>query len=202
MDGSQLPKISYHALIATSKVKPWHRSPKVSINQRDGVLFRLVNSLAKALATALGAGYSPVAPGTCGTIVAIPLAWALAPLLPWQFILVTAAVTAVAIWAAHRADLAWGSHDSQRIVIDEVAGYLVTMTFVSRTSGVALGIGFIVFRAFDILKPPPVRWLDENLPGGWGVVLDDVAAGVMGAAVMVALQHFGALAWVERTIVP
>lgn len=161
-----------------------------------------VNSLAKALATAFGAGYSPIAPGTCGTIVTIPLAWALAPLVMWQYLAITAGIIALAIWAAHRADLAWGSHDSGRIVIDEVAGYLVTMTFVSRTSAVALGIGFIVFRALDITKPFPVRWIDQNWPGGWGVVLDDVAAGVMGALVMLALQYFGALAWLERTIVP
>jgi phosphatidylglycerophosphatase A len=174
----------------------------MSVIQQDALLFQRVNSVAKALATALGAGYSPIAPGTCGTIVAIPLAWALAPLVMWQFLVITAAITAVAIWAAHRADLAWGTHDSGRIVIDEVAGYLVTVAVVDRTSGVALGIGFVVFRAFDIIKPPPVRWLDENLPGGWGVVLDDVAAGVMGAAVMLGLQHFGALAWVARHIVP
>jgi len=165
-------------------------------------LFQGVNSVAKALATALGAGYSPVAPGTCGTLVTIPLAWALAPLPLWQFLVVTAAITLLAIWAAARADIAWGTHDSGRIVIDEVAGYLVTVALVDRTSGVALGIGFIVFRFLDITKPPPVRWLDQNLPGGWGVVLDDVAAGVMGCAIMFALHHFGALAWVERTIVP
>ncbi|MBA3453174.1 MAG: phosphatidylglycerophosphatase A [Deltaproteobacteria bacterium] len=161
-----------------------------------------MNSLSKALATVFGAGYSPIAPGTCGTIVTIPLAWALAPLVLWQYLLVVGGVTALGIWAAHRADIAWGSHDSGRIVIDEVAGYLVTMTFVSRTSAAALGIGFILFRALDIIKPWPVRWLDQNLPGGWGVVLDDVAAGIMGAVIMVALQHFGALAWVEQTIVP
>jgi phosphatidylglycerophosphatase A len=165
-------------------------------------LFHHVNGVAKALATALGAGYSPVAPGTCGTFVAVPLAWALASLPLWLFLTVTSAITLIAIWAAHRADLAWGTHDSGRIVIDEVAGYLVTMALVPRDSAAALAIGFVVFRFFDIVKPPPVRWLDENLPGGWGVVLDDVAAGVMGAAVMVALLHFGAIAWVERTIVP
>lgn len=161
-----------------------------------------MNSLAKALATVFGAGYSPIAPGTCGTIVTIPLAVALAPLVLWQYLLVVAGITALAIWAAHRADIAWGSHDSGRIVIDETAGYLVTLAFVSRTSVAALGIGFILFRALDITKPFPIRWLDQNLPGGWGVVLDDVAAGVVGALVMLALHHFGALAWVERTIVP
>ena len=161
-----------------------------------------MNSLAKALATVFGAGYSPIAPGTCGTIVTIPLAVALAPLGMWHYLAVVTGITALAIWAAHRADIAWASHDSGRIVIDETAGYLVTMAFVSRTSVAALGIGFIVFRALDIIKPWPVRWLDENLPGGWGVVLDDVAAGVMGAVLMIALQHYGALAWVDRTIVP
>ena len=160
-----------------------------------GVLFRRVNTVAKALATALGAGYSPIAPGTCGTAVTIPLAWALAGLAVWQYALVFVAVTGLGVWAAARADHAWGTHDSGRIVIDEVAGYLVTMTFVDRASWIALAIGFVVFRALDIIKPPPVRWLDENLPGGWGVVLDDVAAGVLGAGIMYALAHFGALAY-------
>lgn len=154
-----------------------------------------MNSLAKALATALGAGYSPIAPGTCGTVVAVPLAWALASRPLWQFLVITLVVTLVGVWAAATADRAWGTHDSGRIVIDEVAGYLVTMALVDRTSWIVLGVGFVVFRFFDIVKPPPVRWLDENLPGGWGVVLDDVAAGVMGAAVMWALAHFGAFTY-------
>jgi phosphatidylglycerophosphatase A len=125
----------------------------------------------------------------------VPLAWALAGVALWQYAIVVVAVTGIAVWAAARADHAWGTHDSGRIVIDEVAGYLVTMAFVDRANGVALGVGFVVFRALDIIKPPPVRWLDENLPGGWGVVLDDVAAGVIGAGVMYALAHFGALAY-------
>lgn len=154
-----------------------------------------MNSLAKAIATALGAGYSPIAPGTCGTAVAVPLAWLLAGLPLWQFSVITLAVTLVGVWAAATADRAWGTHDSGRIVIDEVAGYLVTVALVDRTNWIVLGIGFVVFRFFDIVKPPPVRWLDENLPGGWGVVLDDIAAGIMGAAVMWALAHFGAFTY-------
>lgn len=150
-----------------------------------------MNSVAKALATVFGAGYSPIAPGTCGTIVTIPLAVALAPLGMWHYLAVVTGITALAIWAAHRADIAWASHDSGRIVIDETAGYLVTMAFVSRTSVAALAIGFIVFRALDITKPFPIRWLDQNLPGGWGVVLDDVAAGALGCAVMVGLAQLG-----------
>lgn len=165
------------------------------------VLFRDVNTLAKVIATAGGAGYSPIAPGTCGTAVAVALACALSSLSMGVFALVTVAITMIAIAAAHRADLAWGTHDSQRIVIDEVAGYFVTLTPmipIARGEWVPFAVAFVVFRFFDIVKPPPVRWLDQNLPGGWGVVLDDVAAGVMGAIVMVLLDHFGALAALAR----
>lgn len=158
-------------------------------------MFRTLNGLSKAIATALGAGYSPIAPGTCGTIVAVPLVWALASLPIWQFALVVVLVTTIAIWAADRADKAWGTHDSGRIVIDEVAGYMTTMALVDRGHWVPLTVGFVVFRALDITKPPPIRWFDENLPGGWGVVLDDSAAGLIGIGVMVALDRFGALTY-------
>lgn len=148
--------------------------------------------LARAVATAFGAGYSPVAPGTCGSAVTIPLAWACRDFDTLTFLAVVVAVTLIGIVAAQRADRAWGSHDSGRIVIDEVAGYLVTVAFVDRGSWVVLLVGFVVFRFFDIVKPPPVRWIDEQVPGGAGVMLDDIAAGVMGAAVMVALEYAGA----------
>jgi phosphatidylglycerophosphatase A len=150
-----------------------------------------VNALAKLTATALGAGYSPVAPGTCGTAVAVPIAWALAGWTWWQFTIVALAITLIGVAAAHRADQAWGTEDNQKIVIDEVAGYLVTMIPVDRHGWAPLACGFVAFRFFDIVKPPPVRWLDEHLPGGWGVVMDDIAAGVMGAIVMAVLAHFG-----------
>ena len=154
-----------------------------------------MNALAKLVATALGAGYAPRAPGTCGTAVAVPLAWALASLSMWQFSLFAAALTLLGVACAQRADRAWGTEDNQRIVIDEVAGYLVTMIPVDRSSWAPLAAGFVIFRALDILKPPPVRWLDEHLPGGWGVVMDDVAAGVMGAGAMLLLDRAGAFAY-------
>lgn len=159
------------------------------------VLCLEVNALAKLVATALGAGYAPRAPGTFGTAVAVPLAWALASLSVWQFILVAVGVTLLGVACAQRADRAWGTEDNQRIVIDEVAGYLFTVALVDRSGWVPLLAGFVVFRALDILKPPPIRWLDEHLPGGWGVVLDDVAAGVMGAGALLLLDHLGALAY-------
>ena len=157
-------------------------------------MFRTLNALSKAIATAFGAGYSPVAPGTCGTAVTVPLAYVLATLPIWQFAIVIVAITAIGIWAAGRADRAWGTHDSGRIVIDEVAGYLTTMLLVDRGHWAPLAVGFVVFRVLDITKPPPLRWLDRNVPGGFGVVLDDVAAGVIGMVIMAALAYFGALA--------
>jgi len=157
-------------------------------------MFQTLNSLSKAIATALGAGYSPIAPGTCGTAVTVPLAFALAALPLWQYVVILIAITAIGIWAADRADRAWGTHDSGRIVIDEVAGYLTTMALVDRGHWIPLIVGFIVFRLLDITKPPPIRWLDRNIPGGFGVVLDDVAAGVLGMVIMLALDRFGALA--------
>ena len=155
-------------------------------------MFPDVKWIVKVLATAFGAGYSPVAPGTCGTAVTVPLVWALAWLPMWQWVLVCVAITALGIAVAHQADRVWGTHDSQRIVIDEVAGYCITMIPVDRGHWAPLLVGFVVFRFFDIVKPPPVRWLDQNLPGGWGVVLDDALAGIMGATVMFLLGYFGA----------
>jgi phosphatidylglycerophosphatase A len=153
--------------------------------QRHSLLPRLI-------ATVGGVGYSPVAPGTCGTAVTVPVAWLLSGVPWWGFVAVIVAVTLVGIWAAGAADAAWGTHDSGRIVVDETAGYLATVAFVDRTRWEVLLVGFVIFRALDILKPPPIRWIDEQLPGGAGVILDDVAAGVMGAAMMVALERFGA----------
>jgi phosphatidylglycerophosphatase A len=155
-------------------------------------------TLGRAIATAGGAGYMPIAPGTTGTAVTVPLAWALANAGLPLYLGITIAITLVGVWAAAVADESWGTHDSGRIVIDEVAGYLVTMTLVDRSDAWTLGIGFVVFRVLDQVKPPPVRAIDEKMPGGWGVVLDDVAAGVMGAAIMWGLAHWGALAALPR----
>jgi phosphatidylglycerophosphatase A len=153
---------------------------------------------ARLIATAGGAGYAPVAPGTCGTAVAVPLAWLAAPLPLWAFLALTVAITGAGIAAAGIADRAWGTHDSGRIVIDEVAGYLVTVAFADPSRPAVLALGFVLFRAFDIVKPPPIRWLDRNLPGGTGVVLDDVAAGVGAGLVLLGLDLAGVPVALER----
>jgi phosphatidylglycerophosphatase A len=142
----------------------------------------------RLMATALGAGYSPFAPGTAGTLVAVPLAWAASRLGETGYLLIALAVTAFGIFAADVFGECSGVEDDQRIVIDEVAGYLVTLAAVPR-GPFNMIVGFGLFRLFDVWKPWPVRWLDEHLPGGLGVMLDDVAAGGYACALLVVLDR-------------
>jgi phosphatidylglycerophosphatase A len=121
-------------------------------------------------------GYSPVAPGTVGTLGAIPLFWALRQLPPGAYLAATLALLLLAIPAATRAGAHWKVVDASPIVIDEVVGYLVAMAFFPWSWGNALA-GFLIFRIADVMKPWPASALDR-VKSGLGVVLDDVAAGV------------------------
>ena len=133
--------------------------------------------VALAIATLLGAGRSPVAPGTAGTLAALPFAWAAGAWLPaWGFAAVTVALAALAVWSAGEAARRLGAHDPGVVVIDEAAGLFVTLAFVDPGTFTLLA-GFLLFRAMDVLKPPPARWC-ERLPGGWGIVTDDLVAGL------------------------
>jgi len=132
-------------------------------------------------ATWFGTGFSPFASGTVGTLGAIPFYLALAMLPLPLYLLSTVAFTLFACWVAGHGEEIWGEHDSGKIVIDEVAGYLVTMTALP-PSWQAVTVGFLMFRLFDILKPQPARWFDRSLKNGYGVVLDDIAAGVYACA--------------------
>jgi phosphatidylglycerophosphatase A len=128
-----------------------------------------------------GTGFSPIASGTVGTLAAIPFYLVLARLPLPLYLLSTVAFTLFACWVSGRAEELFAEHDSGKIVIDEVAGYLVTMTAVP-LSWQAVTAGFFLFRLFDITKPQPARWFDRSLKNGYGVVLDDVAAGVYACA--------------------
>jgi len=133
--------------------------------------------LAILLATWWGAGYAPVAPGTAGTIAAIPLLLLLSLLPLYVYLPCVLGIGLVACWAAGRAEIIFGEQDNRRIVIDEVVGLLVAMTAVPLTWPSLLA-GLCLFRAFDILKPPPIRLIERTVKGGYGVVLDDVLAGI------------------------
>lgn len=142
-------------------------------------------------ATAGGAGLSPVAPGTVGTVVALPLFWLMSHLSLATYLVVLVAMIGLAIWVSHLHERVVPGPDNQRIVIDEVVGLLTTTIALPFNYKTAIA-AFVVFRLFDITKPWPVRWLDDNVHGGAGVVLDDVAAGVFGFIVLqIALHFFG-----------
>lgn len=125
-------------------------------------------------------GYAPVAPGTFGTLGAIPLYWALTWLTFPAYLGVTLALTLVSMAAAQRAGRYWKVADASPIVIDEVVGYLVTMAFVPFSWPAAIA-GFFLFRLFDVLKPWPASAFDR-VKNGFGVTMDDVAAGVFAGA--------------------
>lgn len=143
----------------------------------------LGDRLAALLATVFGVGYSPVMPGTMGTLAAVPLAYAVMGAGPWALWLTTAAVTAAGTWAAGRYCALTGQHDNQRIVIDEVAGYLLTLSLVPR-SAANLALAFLLFRLLDIVKPWPIRLVDRRVHGGFGVMADDLLAGLVGAGIL------------------
>jgi len=144
-----------------------------------------------------GAGYSPVAPGTCGTLFAIPLIWLLAPSGLGPFWMATISITLVGIWAGTVADKSWGTHDSGRIVIDEVSGMFFTMAWVPRGEWQLLTVGFLLFRLFDVVKPFPIRHVDQHVGGGLGVMLDDVLAGLLASFCLLLVHKSGALAFLS-----
>lgn len=119
----------------------------------------------------------PVAPGTWGSAVGLLVFWALLRLPVWPLVVTVVAIVFLSCWIADLAEGLLGAKDPQIIVIDEVAGMLVTLLFLPVNWQVALA-GFFFFRLFDIWKPFPARWLQDHLPGGWGVVGDDIMAGV------------------------
>jgi phosphatidylglycerophosphatase A len=137
-------------------------------------------------------GFSPVAPGTVGTLGAIPLAWALAKLSPFAIPAAAALLCVLGVAAAERAARHWGVTDASAIVIDEVVGYLVTVSLVPFNWETALA-GFTLFRVFDIAKPWPVVLFDR-MKSAWGVMLDDVAAGLYAMAILAA-----AVRWLPRS---
>ena len=140
------------------------------------------------MATVFGVGRAPVAPGTFGSAAGVILFLLLSGLSPVLYAVTLVGVTCLAIWAAEAYERQTGAHDDGRIVIDEVTGQLVALTplvLAGRSRSFFLVVtGFVLFRVFDVWKPGPIRWLDRNVAGGAGVVLDDVLAGGFAAALL------------------
>jgi len=141
---------------------------------RDPVLF---------VAFGFGAGLAKKAPGTFGTLVGIPIYLLLVVAGPTCYALSLIALTLGGIWICQQASDRLGVHDHQGIVLDEIVGFLITMVAVP-VSWQAILIGFALFRLFDIVKPWPIRIIDERVGGGLGIMMDDVLAGVLAALVM------------------
>jgi phosphatidylglycerophosphatase A len=135
------------------------------------------NAIALYLATGCKSGNSPVAPGTAGSLVALLPCGVLSLLpLPVSAILLIAFIV-LAVWAAELAEKLLGQKDPGCIVIDEFAGMMITLLGIHFTWQSMLA-GFFIFRVLDILKPFPIRYLEQTIAGGAGIVMDDVAAGV------------------------
>lgn len=129
------------------------------------------------LSFGFGSGLAPVAPGTFGTLVAIPVYLLMQPLSPVVFAAVTVVLFFIGVVLCHTTARALGGQDHPAIVWDEIVGYLITM-FMAPSGWEWVVAGFLLFRFFDILKPWPIRWIDRQVHGGFGIMLDDVLAGV------------------------
>ena len=132
------------------------------------------------LSSNAGLGYAPVASGTFGTLAGIPVFFLLSGFPPLLYLVTWVGLLFLSFWASGEAGRIYGVVDDGRIVIDELVGYLVTVAFLPLSWEAAI-LGFFLFRLFDIVKPPPASWFDRRLKNGYGVVLDDVAAGVYAA---------------------
>jgi phosphatidylglycerophosphatase A len=148
-------------------------------------LRRLTARVALVIATAFGAGYSPIAPGTAGSAVALVILW-LVPFSQIGLIVFFLAVTFVGTWAAQVVEATVGGKDPGVIVIDEVAGMTLSVLVLPLTVPVLLA-GFVLFRVFDVVKPFPANRL-QALHGGVGVMIDDLVAGVYALLVLIGLR--------------
>lgn len=135
------------------------------------------------LAFGFGSGLAPKAPGTFGTLAAIPIYLLLAELTwPW-YVAAWVAAFVLGIYVCQRASEQLGVHDHGGIVWDEFVGFWVTMTWIPNEWHWVL-LGFVLFRFFDIVKPFPIKWLDQRVHGGFGIMIDDLIAGIFAWAVL------------------
>jgi len=143
-----------------------------------------------AAATVLGLGYAPLASGTVGSLGGVALQFLMARLWWPYYILVWAALLVFAFWVSHRVMLATGQDDPSIVVIDEVVGYLAAVFLLPFTPGYVIA-AFLLFRAFDVIKPFPASYFDQKVKNGIGIVMDDVVAGAYACIII----HLYRLVW-------
>jgi len=147
-----------------------------------------LNSAAAFVATMGYVGYVPVSPGTAGSAVALLLLWFLPEIPPALFGISCVLLLAVGVWTGGLTAFNHNAHDPSHVVIDEWLGMWLSVALLPKTF-LLYGIAFLLFRFFDVLKPFPLNRL-EDLPGGWGIMLDDVAAGIVTWVIVAALHSF------------
>ena len=138
---------------------------------------RVFRDPAHFLALGFGSGCAPKAPGTFGTLAAIPLYLLAQPLSLWAYLLLTAAGFTLGVWICDRVARDLGVHDHPAIVWDEVVGYFLTM-IAAPPGWLWIIAGFALFRLFDIVKPWPIRQADQHIGGGFGIMFDDLLAAI------------------------
>ena len=149
---------------------------------------KVLTSPVNFLAFGFASGLAPFAPGTFGTLTAIPLYLLMQDLSLPVYLFVVLLVTLSGIWICDKASKSLAVHDHPGIVWDEFAGYFVTM--IAAPSGLLwIVAGFLLFRLFDIWKPWPISWLDKKVQGGLGIMMDDIVAGIF-ALVMLQLLYY------------
>lgn len=158
---------------------PEEKRAQVAVDLRDPAHF---------IAFGFGSGLAPWAPGTFGTLAAVPLYLLLAQLPLAAYVAAVVGAIAIGIWACGVSARKLGVHDHHGIVWDEVAGFLLVMVVAVPTFANVVA-GFVFFRLFDIVKPWPIRWLDQHVHGGFGIMVDDLLAAVYAALCLVALQY-------------
>ena len=141
------------------------------------------------VAFGFGSGLSPVAPGTAGTLIGIPVVIFFQFLPTVVVLLGTLLIVLVSVWLAGAVTRQIGIEDHPSIVIDEIAGYVLAMTMIPLAWWTVIA-GFLIFRLLDIYKPPPAGWLDRNCTGGFGITADDVVAGIYANLIMHGLLYF------------
>jgi phosphatidylglycerophosphatase A len=129
------------------------------------------------IAFGFGSGLLPKAPGTWGTLAAVPLYLLIAPCSPQIYLICVLLAFVGGVFVCDRVSRDLGVHDYGGIVWDEIVGYLLTMFLVPRGIGWMIA-GFVLFRVFDIWKPQPIRWVDARVKGGFGIMLDDLLAAI------------------------
>ena len=156
---------------------------------QDKLPAKLLLNPAHFLSFGFGSGYMPVAPGTFGTLAAIPVFLLLSQFTLTVYVVILVMMSIFGVWLCGYTSQALGVHDHKGIVWDEVVGYLITMIMMPPTL-INIVAGFALFRLFDIWKPWPIGMLDRKVHGGLGIMLDDIVAGMFAAIVLQVVLYF------------